>query len=568
MPFQIPNHDDDALKIYSAAGLTDLRRVAAEEYNQIHATITAASNSGTTADTADLDRADALYAFIAAADTVLDEYEAEAQKTVTAAGRTLRDRAPKVIEGETVEPADDNAATEPAAVTAATITISELAPTVIDVNTKTTEDKSLVKYTIVAAAETGYAAGAPLPDFAAVTAAFQERTRTYNGSSSAMKHAVAQIRREYVPELSYKPGMLEEQIYELNRYATDEKRLPGGSLAEAMVAGVGWCVPSTILLTTCSQITATGLIQLPEIGAPRGGIRHNQGIDFSTIFGGGTGFNILTEAQVIADTVKTCVQIPCPSFVDDRLKVAALCLTGDLLQNVAYPEFVQTFIEGALAAQAHNVNKDIIATIVAGSTAVNLAQAIDPWQVDNSVVSQVMAAAEMAVVDIRYRLRLDPNATIEMVFPFWIKAQMRADWLRRNAAMPADLADAMIAQMFATRGIAPQYVYDWQDAFSGLTTTGPGAATPLLVLPQSPTVNLQFLAYPAGTWLLARQDVIRLDSVYDSTLLATNKVTQLFVEDGYLPMRMCPLSRVYTVNICPNGSTGAQRAVTCTDVTP
>jgi hypothetical protein len=357
--------------------------------------------------------------------------------------------------------------------------------------------------------------------------------------------------------------MLNEAIYELGKAATDEKQLPGGSLREAVVAGVGWCAPSTILLTTCSPITATGMISLPEIGAPRGGIRHNQGIDFSTIFGGGTGFNILTEAQVIADTVKTCVQIPCPSFVDDRLKVAALCLTGDLLQNVGYPEFVQTFIEGAIAAQAHNVNRDIIATIVAGSTAVNLTT-VDPWISDGSVVSQVMSAVELAVVDIRYRLRLDPDATIEMVFPLWLKAQMRADWIRRNAAQPSDLVDGIIASMFATRGVAAQYVYDWQDAFSGLTTTGPGAATPLLLLPSSPTVNLSFLAYPAGTWLLARQDVIRLDSVYDSTLLATNKVTQLFVEDGYLPMRMCPVSRAYTVNICPTGSTGAQRAVDCT----
>jgi hypothetical protein len=28
-------------------------------------------------------------------------------------------------------------------------------------------------------------------------------------------------------------------------------------------------------------------------------------------------------------------------------------------------------------------------------------------------------------------------------------------------------------------------------------------------------------------------------------------------------MRMCPLSRVYTVPICPTGATGDQRAVSC-----
>ena len=46
---------------------------------------------------------------------------------------------------------------------------------------------------------------------------------------------------------------------------------------------------------------------------------------------------------MIADTAKTCVEIPCPSFVDDRLNVAALCLTSSLLQNRGYPEFTATF---------------------------------------------------------------------------------------------------------------------------------------------------------------------------------------------------------------------------------
>lgn len=582
MSFQIPNHDGDALKIYSAAGLADLRRVAYEEFTATQNTIKAAADANTTAEAADLDRSEALYNFITAADVQLDAFDADAAATVTAATRQLAPRAAKTAD---TTPTDDAADTDTAAtetVTASTddtvtagaarVTATDLATATIEVVTPAKAAE--VVYTITAGAETGVAAGAPLADFAAVTAAFLERTVAYGGAakgrvdSSPMHHNVAKIHRNYPEDLTYKAGMREEAVYELGKHAASEKRLQGGSLLKSVTAGIGWCAPSTTLLTTCSPITATGMWQGPEIGAPRGGIRHNQGLSFATIFGAGTGYNILTEAQVIADTVKTCIQIPCISFVDDRLRVAALCLTGDLLQNVGYPEFVQTFVEGAIDAQAHNVNRDVIATIVAGSTAVNLAIAIDPWQGDASVVSQVMAAAEMAVVDIRYNLRLDPDATIEMVFPLWLKAQMRADWLRRNSAVPHDLVDAMIATMFATRGVVAQYVYDWQDAFSGLTTTGPGAATPLLVLPQSPTVNLQFLAYPAGTWVLARQSVIRLDSVYDSTLLATNKVTQLFVEDGYLPMRMCPVSRVYTVNICPNGSTGAQRAVACTDVTP
>jgi hypothetical protein len=102
-------------------------------------------------------------------------------------------------------------------------------------------------------------------------------------------------------------------------------------------------------------------------------------------------------------------------------------------------------------------------------------------------------------------------------------------------------------------------VYDWQDAFATCAATGVGSDTPITQLPSS----LQFLVYPAGTWVRALNDVITLNSVYDSTKLATNQVTHLFTETGWAMLRMCPVSRAYTVGICPNGSTGLQRVVTC-----
>lgn len=561
--FQIPAD----LAPYSRAGLADLRRIAYEEFSTIRAAITAAGADS--AQISDLDRAEELHAFIAAADTRLAELDAKTARAAKISDLDLGTQEAVPAVTAAVEAVTEPADTAPVAVTAAVtvsepITVADIAPDTM----KGVKPAGPKNFQI----KVGPQGDDTFSDMKAVTASFMAKASTYGTavrgrSGDSAFNTIARIERQFDDALFYREGMGEEAVYNFGRHASDEKRLPGGSLINAQVAGVGWCAPSETIYTTCSPITASGLINLPEIGARRGGIRHNQGIDFASIFGGGTGYNILTEAQVIADTVKTCVSVPCPPFVDDRLKVAALCITGDLLQNVGYPEFVQTFIEGAIAAQAHNVNRDVIATLVAGSTPVDIST-VDPWVSDNSVVSQVMSAAEMAVWDIRYRLRLDPGASIEMVFPYWVLAQMRADWIRRNAAFPADLTDAMIMEMFRLRGVVAQFVYDWQDSFSGLTTTGPGAATPLKALPSSPTVNLQFLAYPAGTWVLARQDVIRLDSVYDSTLLATNKVTQLFVEDGYLPMRMCPLSRVYTVNLCPNGSTGVQRAVTCTDVTP
>ncbi len=215
-----------------------------------------------------------------------------------------------------------------------------------------------------------------------------------------------------------------------------------------------------------------------------------------------------------------------------------------------------------MAASAHQVNREQIAAMVTGSTAVNLTAAA-PWATDGSTVSQVLSAIEMAVVDIKYRLRLMRTATLEVVLPYWILAQMRADWIRRNGGDYANtltLADSAITSAMSARGVRAQYVYDWQDAFAtGAVSGSPGASTPIANLPTS----LQFLIYPAGTWVRAVNDVITLNSVYDSTLLATNQVTHLFTETGWKMIRMCPLSRVYTVPVCPSGKTTSLGTLTC-----
>lgn len=560
--FQIP--DTDQLGRFTVTALRELGLEASAAYETLFSVVNADRNAATDDQ---IDTLEDLLDFMTRVDT-----------EVTARGERATRFANLPIPG--TEPEETPAAETPAPVTAGA-NVPEVTTTAtqaqVEFTTQTTPSVAQVaastsqavsetpeepedemagaKFTLIASPDTGFATGAELKTWRDVAAAFINRSAGYRGSSSVQQHPVAQVRRDFPDEFSMLEHDSDEQLKLKLDVLRDEKRLEGGSL----LAGVGWCAPSETIYTTCSQVTIDGILSVPEIGARRGGIRHNTGIEFDAIFGAGTGFNILTEAQVIADTVKTCVAIPCPSFVDDRLKVAVLCLTGDILQNRGYPEFVSEFVQGAIAVQAHNVNRQIIADIVAASTAVSLAG--EPFLSDGSVVSNVMSGVELAVTDIKYRLRLQRSATIEIVLPFWLKAQMRADWIRRNGPMDPDLADSQIEAMFRTRGANVQWVYDWLDAFSA-GGTGPGADTPITALPTA----LSFLAYPAGTWVVARQDVIRLDSIYDSTNITTNKVTQLFMEDGFRAMQFCPLSRVYSMTICPTGATGIQREVDC--VTP
>lgn len=558
--FTIP----DDLGRFSVDGLRDLRRVAAEELSALR--------EATTPDTItdeQLERGEALATFIATADTEVQARGARADRfnalNVPEPPATAPEPAP---EPEPEPVPDPEPAPEPAVVAAnelqaetangnggnnVRMTVADVAPSTPPPSIPAGRNTDFGAHTILAAADLpDITTGTELDGWDGVAQAFVARTRSYKGGRARMQHNVAIIRRDWGEEYTIQDSDGPVGSYEKLQRITDESRLPGGSL----VAANGWCAPSTPLYSTCVQVSTDGLISLPEVLAPRGGIIHNQGIDFATIFGGESpaqdGFNILTEAQVIADTAKTCVEIPCPEFVDDRLKISALCLTGAILQNRAYPEFVSAFVQGAVAVQAHNVNRQVIADLVSGSTAVTLSGI--PWDSDGTVASNTLSAVEHAIVDIRYRLRLPQNQTVEVVLPYWILQMYRADIARRNAS-PTEFgaADAQIANWFAMRGARAQYVYDWQDSFS-TAGVGYGQSTPMVNQP----TEVDFLVYPSGTWVLARQDVIRLDSVYDSVNLPNNLVTQLFMEDGFAAMRMCPLSRVYSLPICASGETGEQ----------
>ena len=574
MTFQIP----EDLSGYSASGLEDLRRIATDEWTQLKSSVDVYSVTEE-----DLERLEELQTF--RMETIPGELAARADRETRFSAATEEEPAETPAE----EPAPEKPA-EPAAVTASTtIRVADIAgggatPQIPEgLPARTAYSTLVASASVSTGAGEGYESGQALNSMLDVAKVFMARSASHDAmerrgmkTDGPISMPVAQLIRNYPDEFSVDG---DNGDYAKLLAVADERRLPGGSLIasteldrkrlqaehperDSLVAAQGWCAPSETDYDICLQITTDGLADFPEVQARRGGIRHNTGIEFDTIFGSGTGFFDLTEAQVAAGTTKTCLEIPCPDFIDTRLGVTGLCLTGNILANRGYPEFTATFTRGALAASAHQINREQIADVVTGSTAVTLSGA--PWATDLSVVSQVMSAVEMSIVDIKYRLRLERSATLEVKMPFWIGAQMRADWIRRNGTgngpEAVTLADSAITAAFTARGARVQYVYDWQDAFAtGVVSGSPGADTPIQNLPTS----LTFLVYPAGTWVRAVSDVITLNSVYDSTKLATNQVTHLFTETGWAMLKMCPVSRVYTITICPSGSSGVQRIVSC-----
>jgi hypothetical protein len=493
--------------------------------------------------------------------------------------------APAVVEPEPVEP--DPVEPEPVAVTAAS---GRRIPTVRDVasrrpGTAPTEvelpDRSSWATMSAAADVPGFATGQTLTSFSEAAQALTGRLSQYPAMSagraqqvgdrrpvsvyaddgrllemrSYSRHGAVQLRRHFPTDLRAD----DSNGMRVAEYAASERRLPGGSLlrsmeiaarsGRALTAAAGWCAPSETMYDLVELETLDGILDLPELQTSRGGwnIPTAGGPAFSVIWNGigNAGNTHLSEANVIADATKYCYDIPCPGFTDVRLGVDYVCLTGGLLQRRGYPEVVARFSRGAFTALAHKINQGVIAAMVAAAGAATTIPA-DPSGDD--AIAALLAAIDLAIIDAKYTVRMGFNGTMEAVLPMWVLAQLRAAASRRNGVNMVSVTDAMIMEWFAERRAVPRFVYDWQDSYAGLAT-GPGGAAPLTAFPHTS----ELLIYPAGTFVKAVQDVVMLDTIYDSTKLQTNEYTAIFAEDGWAVLQMGPIARRYVANVDPSG---------------
>jgi hypothetical protein len=390
----------------------------------------------------------------------------------------------------------------------------------------------------------GIRSGEEFDDMVAVAEAVGRRTSEYPTSTFEgqervkMRHGIATIRKDFDPKLIAK-NVTDDHVLE---YAADQRRLP----QESLVAAGGWCAPSETLYDLVELEAADALIDVPEINVARGGIRFTPGPSFADIFAG-TGFS-QTEAEAIAGTTKPCYRVPCPPFTEIRAGVEGVCITSGILQDRAFPELTARVVRGALAAHAHKISAKTIAKIIAGSTVVPTLTA------QGGAAAPVLNAIELGVEDVKYKHRIARATTLEAVFPAWLIPLIRADLaFRLGVEDYMSVTDAQIRQWFTDRRIVPQFVYDWQDSALG-------GATPATRWP----ATVDFLLYPAGTWVRGMGDVISLDSVYDSAGLVENEFTGLFTEESLLVAKLGHESRQYTVPVCADGTTAAGADIPCT----
>jgi len=260
----------------------------------------------------------------------------------------------------------------------------------------------------------------------------------------------------------------------------------------------------------------------------------------SSLTGGTTPTAVVTQttAGVIGTGGKPCYSVTCPDFTEERLDLMGLCISSGLLQQRGYPEVLARTTRGALIAHEHRMAAEVIRRIAVGST-----QVVMPTS-ETGTLTPLLSAIELQVEHYRYVHRMSRTQALEAIFPHWVFGAVRRDLSHRLAVDYLAVTDAQITAWFSQRGIAAQFVYNYQD-MSGSASSSSATAYPTTV---------QFLLYSAGTWVKGTSDIITLDTIYDSVNLAQNDFTALFTEEGFLVAKRGFDSRAVTVTF--NGTLG------------
>lgn len=398
----------------------------------------------------------------------------------------------------------------------------------------------------------GFGAGQKLDGMEALVQAMSARARhmpiTAKGDD-APRIPVASLVREH----KYTLG-LDSTLAEFNEVMT------AAANPDIMVAAGGWCSPSEISYDFFNIVCEDGALDLPTVGINRGGIRWPVSPSFADVVLGGALWT-WTEAQDIAAVTgtaqsgtKTCGRVPCPGFDEERLHCDGICLTVGNLTEDAYPELIANHTRLVMVSHFHKINRARINEIRALSAAFTVTNG----NAGEGTVANVLGALELQAMDYRAKYSMCFDAVIEVIAPRWLRAVMRSD-LRRRMGSGTDMlaaTDAYLMSLFDAANIRIQWVGDYQERTAGFLGV-PGT------LPTAWPLTVEFMMYAPGTVVLGQGLRLDLGIIRDSVLNATNDHTAEWMEECWLIFNPGHEVRRLTVNICPDGTTGAADLTAC-----
>lgn len=369
--------------------------------------------------------------------------------------------------------------------------------------------------TVTAGADiNGFSAGAEFTDSKQVAEAMTSRIHAISRASGGdgEQHIVASIQQRSVPE----DRILSSSDAEGNRDKI------ASLVSPQAVTAAGWCAP----LETKYDLFGVGVTDRPVrdalVGfqASRGGIRYTEAPvlsgynDAIGVMAGADGAISDADGVLIAAGAgpKPCLQVDCGTEATAVADAVSLCLEFGNMASRAYPELVSRNNDLALIAHARFAEDRLLGQVKAGSTAVAVTTT---W----GTARDILVGMAKAAAAYRYKHRLNRNFPLRAIAPQFVLDVMREDLV---VGLPGDMlqvADSLINQFFADRGISVSWHLD------GLSTGAAWDGDTWNAFP----ATVEFGIFAEGTWLFLDGGTLDLGVVRDSTLVGTNSY-KTFVE--------------------------------------
>ena len=382
----------------------------------------------------------------------------------------------------------------------------------------------------------GYTAGSPMNNMIDVASAFEKRIhalRRVNGGDGE-QHIVASIATQYP---------------EARTLTTDAEsnwaKVQAVTGPEALVASGGHSTPFEVKYDIFGLGTTARPLRdaLPKFQADRGGIRF---VTPPVLSSYANAVGIWTAANDSAETPSPASKLSLTVTAAGENTVATDAVTLQLqfgnLMTRAYPELIARHNELGLIQHAREAEGQILTRLTALSTAVTSTSLI-------GVARDFLVQLGRAAANYRGRHRLESDAPLRVIAPFWIKDAMAADLA---ISMPGDStlnAYAEIDAYIAARNINITYHIDDFDGAQGSGAMNEFADT------------FTWYIFAEGTFLFLDGGTLDLGVIRDSTLVGTNDY-KMFVEtfEGVAKVGVEGLKVVSTISV--NGVAAALRDTT------
>jgi len=382
----------------------------------------------------------------------------------------------------------------------------------------------------------GYTAGSPMNNMIDVASAFEKRIhalRRVNGGDGE-QHIVASIATQYP---------------ESRTLTTDAEsnwaKVQAVTGPEALVASGGHSTPFEVKYDIFGLGTTARPLRdaLPKFQADRGGIRF---VTPPVLSSYANAVGIWTAANDSAETPNPAAKLSLTVTAAGENTVATDAVTLQLqfgnLMTRAYPELIARHNELGLIQHAREAEGQILTRLTALSTAVTSTSLI-------GVARDFLVQLGRAAANYRGRHRLEADAPLRVIAPYWIKDAMVADLA---IAAPGDNtlnAAAEIDAYIASRNINITYHIDSFSDAQGANAMNEFADT------------FVWYMFAEGTFLFLDGGTLDLGVIRDSTLVGTNDY-KMFVETFEGVAKVGVESLVVTSTISVNGVAAALRDTT------